>query len=428
MITRALALSVSIALMTAGCSSERPATADATGPTSDAAIQSADATDAAADAGPDVPVLATQAKELGLMDYVDSLPDPSVESTDGDTTTYRYEPGTGPICMHGKPFRFGVRDLGSNDLVIFLQGGGACWSDFCCAVNAAPPGIPAVDALNRDLADNPFKDWNVVYLPYCDGSLFIGDADHDDDGDGKPDRFQHGIQNLSGALRVAHERFAAPHRILLTGSSAGGYGTFPATLMVRALWPTADLYVFEDSGVGLAKPDDPSFIKKILDEFNASRFIPPSCTDCLAHGHITPMVAWALARDPKLHVAVFSSTYDSIIGHVFLKLTPTAFHTMLMAQTDPIHQAYPDRYKRFIVDGVTHTALLGDPTGIIGDDPSSVELPPDATTLLADLDIGSLDGTQIDGVTMAKWLAAFVNQTPAWKDAVQPAGTPPNWN
>ena len=48
-------------------------------------------------------------------------------------------------------------------------------------MTTAPPGVPEVDVLNPRLGVNPVKGWNVVYLPYCDGSFYGGDAEHDDD-------------------------------------------------------------------------------------------------------------------------------------------------------------------------------------------------------------------------------------------------------
>lgn len=62
--------------------------------------------------------------------------------------------------------------------MIFLQGGGACWADFCSAFEETN-SLPPVGILNPSLQGNPVADWDVVYLPYCDGSLFAGDVDRE---------------------------------------------------------------------------------------------------------------------------------------------------------------------------------------------------------------------------------------------------------
>ena len=56
------------------------------------------------------------------------------------------------------------------------------------------------------------SDWNQVYVPYCDGSLFSSDAQVDVDADGIVDRYHHGLHNLSAALDVAKAEFPAPKR------------------------------------------------------------------------------------------------------------------------------------------------------------------------------------------------------------------------
>ncbi len=66
--------------------------------------------------------------------------------------------------------------------MIFLQGGGACWQGFYnCNIRAddqAPPaGPPFPGVFDESSPDNPFADYSVVYMPYCDGSAFGGDND-----------------------------------------------------------------------------------------------------------------------------------------------------------------------------------------------------------------------------------------------------------
>ncbi|MBW2550967.1 MAG: hypothetical protein JRE73_09385, partial [Deltaproteobacteria bacterium] len=39
----------------------------------------------------------------------------------------------GPLCLRGTEYTIDTREGSSDELVIFLQGGGACWEDFCSA-------------------------------------------------------------------------------------------------------------------------------------------------------------------------------------------------------------------------------------------------------------------------------------------------------
>ena len=107
------------------------------------------------------PLLVREARSAGLLKYLDDGPVPVIESVDGDTTVYAFEAGEGPRCMRGGTFRFSVRDTGSENLLIFLQGGGTCWSDFCLTVTAATAGVPLVESLDPDNPSNPLAAYGI---------------------------------------------------------------------------------------------------------------------------------------------------------------------------------------------------------------------------------------------------------------------------
>jgi hypothetical protein len=389
---------------------------DAGGDSADTAA-SADGNDTD-DADPSPPSIAEQ---LGVTRYVGAL-DPVEVSRDEDETVYELDPAQGPMCMRGAPYRVSVRDTGSEDLVIFLQGGGACWSGFCLAVTGAPAGVPRVDILNRNLEANPVADWNVVYLPYCDGSFFAGDADHDDDINGNGPRYHRGLANLTAALEVAAQRFPSPRRILLAGSSGGGYGLLLGAPLTRHYFPDAELILMADSGIGLARDGDPSYIERPLEEFGLEAFIPDDCDTCVVSGHLTGVVAWYLERDDNVRVGMYSSWYDSVLAGTFLQVEPEVFARGLREQTDLVHDAHPDRFRRFIADGTQHTCLLADPSGIIGNDLRAVELPDGALQQLLSggLVIRGLETTIIGELTMSAWLAALIDgDLDVWGDVVE---------
>jgi hypothetical protein len=369
----------------------------------------------AVDAGPSI------AEQLGILVY-DNATTPIVESEDGAVTTYTWAIEDGPRCMRGEPYRASVRDTDSDDLVIFLQGGGACWSDFCLAVNAAPAGIPNVDILDSTLEENPVADWDAVYLPYCDGSFFAGDTAIDDDLNGKGTRHHRGLANLSAAVDVAAERFPSPERILLAGSSGGAYGLLLAAPLVRHHYPDAELILMFDSGIGLARSGDPSFIQLPVDEFGLGDFIPDDCDGCITSGHLTALVSWYLERDDNVRAGFYSSWRDSVLAGTFLRVDAADFAESVLVETGAVHEAFPDRFRRFIAAGTQHTSLLGDPTGIIGSRLDAVELPEGAIDSLlgGDLVIEGLAATRIGDIDMATWLGALVDgDTDVWVDLVE---------
>lgn len=403
------------------------ASTDMERPSPDAAPDAAP--NVAPDAAPDVSTSPPEAlaAELGIDRYVGRIT-PIEESRDGAVTTYTFDPAEGPVCMRGDPYRAAVRETDSDDLVIFLQGGGACWSGFCLAVIRAPAGIPDVDILDPDLASNPVADWNAVYLPYCDGSFFAGDAAHDDDLNGNGPREHRGLANLTGALEVAKLRFEAPRRILLAGSSGGAYGLMLAGPLVRSYYPDAELIIMADSGIGLARDAEVDYIDTILAEFGVADFLPSDCERCRISGHLTPLFGWYLARDPNVRMGLYSAWYDSVLANTFLQVEPARFADALDRESRALRDRWPDRFRRFIDDGVQHTSLLGDATGIIGSDLGAVELPEGGLQQLlgGGLLIRGMSATEVDGVKMSAWLAALIEgDRSTWVDLEAPRGSPP---
>lgn len=337
----------------------------------------------------------------------------------------------GPACMRGDPYSVSIRDQGSKDLILFLQGGGACWSEFCLAVTKAPISMPRPNILDPDLEENPFTSLNAVYFPYCDGSLFAGDniVPEDDPSKiekGHTERLYRGLANLTAGLVVSKARFPNPERIVLAGSSAGGYGTIMAAFVVRYVYPEAELIIINDSGIGVGKPGEVDFVQTLLDEFDAGRFVPEDCEECFVNGHITPLIDYFLERDTNSRAAALTSWYDYIISDVFMRIDRDRFADALDEETSKLNEKFPDRYRRFIywgAKGSGHTALLGDASGLMGTGAIAVELPRDLPlgNLLGSLELLKLHELAIGDVKLTSWLdAMYRNDLDEWADIAAP--------
>src|SRR3972149_4809894 len=85
-------------------------------------------------------------------------------------------PGGDTICSNDTEFSFSVRPAESNNLLIYLNGGGACWFGVICDLTAEPTTyIPFADISHnvpdeqRGIFDfsneeNPLADYNVVFI------------------------------------------------------------------------------------------------------------------------------------------------------------------------------------------------------------------------------------------------------------------------
>ncbi|HKU37148.1 MAG TPA: pectin acetylesterase-family hydrolase [Polyangiales bacterium] len=301
----------------------------------------------------------------------------------GNETRYSFNEADGPVCLRGGRFVMSTRDTGSQDLMIYLQGGGSCTTALCRATETAATMMPSYGVLNATDQQNPVSTWNVVFSPYCDGSLHFGDSDIPDQ-----NRKHHGLRNLSASLDVAKAKFPNPRRILLTGASAGGYATIWATALVRLVYPDAKLFVFNDAGIAISNPANPEGFRSVLGEWGAQQFIPATCDACKTSPHLTAWMSWNLQRDPGITLGMFSAYQDSVISGTFLMLDPAVFQQALLDETAKVVDTAPTRAKRFLVQGVQHT-------------------------------VGNIQTTAVNGVSVAQWLGRMLEGDPAWDNVLQ---------
>ncbi|MGB2756700.1 MAG: pectin acetylesterase-family hydrolase, partial [Acidimicrobiia bacterium] len=122
----------------------------------------------------------------------------SAAATNTKTVDYGVKPWTvisapaNCMCSDGSPYEFYVREANPKKVLFFLQGGGACFDAVSCAPGSTrfttSIGAPAKALASTgkgegifDLAndENPFKDYSIVYAPYCTGDVHLGTKTND---------------------------------------------------------------------------------------------------------------------------------------------------------------------------------------------------------------------------------------------------------
>ncbi len=299
--------------------------------------------------------------DQGIDRYLGVFSPATSEEIGGGQILHTFQGMEGPICFTGNEFTMTTRDGSSDKLMIFLQGGGVCGPIACDAVDTAT-SIPTFGILNPS-PDNPTANYDVGYIPYCDGTFFTGDAEVDSDGDGQIDRHHRGIQNLSAALDVIARRYPNPSLIFLTGNSAGGFGVHFALPLVRKLYPNVRIELINDSGVGIMPP---GLISSFLSAWNATSFLPASCPTCIgADGNLTDYHAYQLAQDANIRLAFISSTQDSVAAGAFAG-DGAVFEEELLNAISELSTAYPERFQSMIADDDTHTFIIRQFTRDVG--------------------------------------------------------------
>ena len=342
--------------------------------------------------------------------------------------------GNGPVCITGTEYSVYTRK-GKNprQLLIMLQGGGACWQGFyqCPPLLAGgdiqEPPFPREGIWDFDNKANPFHKHSVVFMPYCDGSVFLGDNDvldedfaaalaaADDPIEVEPIRYHRGLRNLSAGMDVAGNMFPKPRTVTVAGTSAGGVGAMTfAPFLARFEYGNKlkKLTVLNDAGPIGTNPEAVDAVAFRAADWRFDQLYPKSCTECDAQDLPTaPLIDWRLANDSRIREAFYGTDGDAT-AIVFISinlpgsppvvpfdpvngvfgLDQVTYRALFLPRQDRLNSKYPDRFKRFIVSGDdSHTAL---------------QLP-----LLYEQDA--------NGVLLNEWIADFLGNKKGWVDIVE---------
>lgn len=322
--------------------------------------------------------------------------------------------GRGPACLYGDSYRVLVQrgaEGQSNNLVIETDGDGACFVDApeaadCFAPRETATSIWPTSALNTflspDPSRNPFtSDWNRIYLPYCDYSLFAGDTNAGPTGSDSRQRprYYRGTQNFTAGLQIAKRLNPNPDKILISGAIAGGYGAVINTPSVAAVFPDSDIYVFSDSGALIAVRDgDAGFLETAMNDYNASYYIPESCgDDCLSRGTlVTAAISFVGESSERqgIRLALATTTENRIVGSVFLQYDDIAdFAALLIEEVTRAEASFAGpQLGAFLIPG-----SLGTLSDVAREQGASSKF-----------DI------ILDGVRLGDWIDGFLNDDPDW--------------
>ncbi|MDP8254721.1 MAG: hypothetical protein P9M14_03145, partial [Candidatus Alcyoniella australis] len=204
------------------------------------------------------------------------------------------------------------------------------------------------------------------------------------------DRYHWGQRHTGAAVALIKQLFPNPEKVLVAGSSAGGYGTFLGWAQLKSQFLDTPTYVLNDSGTGFWDPEKPEEWSYIKECWGIE--LPEQCVLCDGTA-VTYLYDLYLDLDPQLRVGMISSYRDQIISEMFLGMDPLDFKGELLGVTNLIRRAQPERFKRFLIDGNSHTTY-------------DFLLPGGA-------------GYQIEGISIFQWIGMLVNDDPSWPDLLE---------
>ena len=301
------------------------------------------------------------------------------------------------VCDDGSATGIAVNPApGSKKLLVFLMGGGACWDYLSCAVLNTSTHGPQAGAqwqqqamglagsiLDRSSSKNPFADYNLVFVPYCTGDVHSGDNVATYMSGTQQKVIHHkGRANLMAFMRRVGATFAESEKVIVSGSSAGGFGVAINYDLVRAYFPRAQGYMLDDSGPILVGDDVPAKLRQTwIATWGLQARLTARCPECSTD--LSAMLTHHAMDYPHDRFALLSYTQDSVI-RTFLGLRGAKEYeqnlsTLATRFYDPLPTAH-----YYFVAGQSHTFLLN----------------PEKTTA--------------QGIALPSWLAAFESDDPAW--------------
>ncbi len=250
------------------------------------------------------------------------------EPMTGDDLTWTWVPFAEAVCMDGSSTGIGISlSATSSNVLILLEGGGACFDPVSCAgvanqdgygeakFSRDTTGVLGRGIFDRDDPANPVADWNFVYVPYCSGDIHGGTNPR-----GAAGRLHLGYQNFSWFLTRILPTFPAAGQVLLAGRSAGGLGAminYPQTANAFGCTP---VHMLNDAGgILIDEYMRPCLQTMVRDAWSFENVVPADCERCTCSdgGGLANILPYAAARYPDRRFAFASSMEDATMRQFF---------------------------------------------------------------------------------------------------------------
>jgi hypothetical protein len=250
------------------------------------------------------------------------------------TETWTWVPIPGAICRDSSATGIGVSiNPASDKLMIFLEGGGACYDVATCLENpyeygptdfagyfsgsGGPEGGSGI--FNRTDPNNPVADWNMVYIPYCTGDVHAGNNDAGMVLGAGAQQFM-GYVNVGLDLSHVLPTFPNVSEVLLTGASAGGFGAALNYDRVQAAFGNVPVELLDDSGPPMSSQYLATCQQTTVETtWNLGATIVPDCgADCPdLTNFFMPYMQHIAKTHPNRALGILDSDNDAVISDFY---------------------------------------------------------------------------------------------------------------
>jgi hypothetical protein len=256
---------------------------------------------------------------------------------DAPDSAWTWVPFDNAFCGNGAPTGIGVNlSKGSTRVLIYMEGGGACWEQVTCYIigtaanfttgygeaqftsESTDPGYLAEPGgfFDRTAAANPFKDYSYVYVPYCTGDVHGGNKVATL---GSNTAHFVGFENMHNYLERIVPTFPTADRVVIAGSSAGGYGAAINWWQTQQAFGKVRVDLIDDSGTPLppdALGSSASMVQTWATAWGLDATLPPGCKGCSSD--LTQLIPFYAKAFPDNRGALLSYTMDSTLPSYYM--------------------------------------------------------------------------------------------------------------
>lgn len=231
----------------------------------------------------------------------------------------------GAQCGDGSAYHAYFKGRDPEKLLVFLEGGGACWNLETCfgpipythLYNQRAPERHEIN-LASDKTQQSFRDYSVLYVPYCTGDIFAG---HHEEKYASKSVHHVGRSNISRVIEAfegSAQLFSRARDFTLYGESAGALGVlmnadqFEAVLNPRAnksaIVDSAGLHFDDSVWRRFSKP----YLADLASSLSANGIAPD-----FRSGVMADKMPDYCAKIPSWRVGFLQATQDVVMSWLF---------------------------------------------------------------------------------------------------------------
>ena len=285
--------------------------------------------------------------DTGVADSPSSNPETSVDASI-QPETWTWVPVAGAKCRDGSDTGIGVNiNPNSTKVLIFMEGGGACFNTTTCNTNpskyaeadfnaaVAAGGAAGFNGtfdtmhtngiLSRADAKNPVKDYSMIYVPYCTGDVHAGANPAGAVPMVTGTQQFVGYNNVKLDVAMAQAMLPGTTDVVLAGMSGGGFGVVVNYDQVATAYGSVPVTMIDDSGPPMADPYLPQCLQsELVTLWSLDKTVLVACgDDCVGDGgvdtgHFAINVLKHLGKKyPTRILGIMDSTGDATISSFF---------------------------------------------------------------------------------------------------------------